>query len=243
MAIIALSVGAWFAAKEFQRVGIPTKAVLLVLAYSFIPAIFFGKLFHLILFGGLHVYIDSPIKILCFWQRISIQGFQVGGFLTAILIYKRFKVSYWKFSDAIMPLPILAQAIGKLGCFLNGCCYGRPTNLPWGVVFAPNSWAGFLSQGQPIHPTQLYSAFTNFIIFFILWKMRKRAKFDGFVTCLYMILWSSTRFMIEFLRADYERIPHINLDPPQIVCLAALFLGLGLFRYLSNKHQSSLNKT
>ena len=113
----------------------------------------------------------------------------------------------WSTADALAPGVVLGQAIGRLGCFAAGCCWGKPTSLPWAVTFTDvyASRAVGTPMDTPLHPSQLYESGAAFLIFaFLLWLL-PRKRFDGQVTLAYVALYSAVRFGLEFLRGDPER--------------------------------------
>ncbi|MFL6230028.1 MAG: prolipoprotein diacylglyceryl transferase [Pyrinomonadaceae bacterium] len=134
-------------------------------------------------------------------------GVFYGGLLaasaTAFLLVRRFKLPWWKTADAFAPAIALGQAIGRQGCFAAGCCWGKPTTLPWGVQFSP---LGHEITGVPtdahLHPTQLYESFAAFLIFLFLLRLHRRKIFDGQVILLYGVLYAAVRFTVEFFRDD-----------------------------------------
>jgi len=130
-------------------------------------------------------------------------GGLIGAVLTGYLLVRRYQLPWWKTADAFAPGIALGQAIGRQGCFAAGCCWGKPTHLPWGVRF---SALGHQITGVPIdadiHPTQLYESFAALVIFFFLLRLHKRKRFSGQVILFYAVLYSITRFLIEFVRDD-----------------------------------------
>ena len=104
--------------------------------------------------------------IFAFWQGgLTIHGAVIGSILVGIWYSHWKKVSFWKLADTIAPSLALGQFIGRLGCFLNGCCYGVSTELPWGVKFnSPSSLIPYAMLGKKVHPTQLYESALNFIV-------------------------------------------------------------------------------
>lgn len=133
----------------------------------------------------------------------------IGGFLTLFFLIKRYNLSFWKVADAFAPGVALGQFFGRQGCFAAGCCWGKPTSLPWGVHFTE---LGHQNTGVPIydpdglalhlHPTQLYESFTMLIVFFFLIWLHRHKKFNGQVLVAYGIIYSIVRFTIEFVRDD-----------------------------------------
>ncbi len=134
-------------------------------------------------------------------------GVWYGGFLgglgAAALLMRRYRLDFWKTADAFAPGVALGQAIGRQGCFAAGCCWGRPTELPWGVAFTE---AGHRVTGVPVgvhlHPTQLYESFASLLIFLFLLWLHKRKRASGQVLLAYTSLYSLLRFLIEFVRDD-----------------------------------------
>ena len=118
----------------------------------------------------------------------------LAGFLVALLYLRIKKIPFLETADLISPYLALAHSIGRIGCFLNGCCFGKPTHSIFGVYF-PNRLI-------PIHPTQLYSSAGLFVIFLVLLQWRKRKHFTGEVALVYLFLYSLGRFGVEFLRGD-----------------------------------------
>ena len=108
----------------------------------------------------------------------------------------------WKTADILAPALALGQTLGRLGCFLAGCCYGRPSDTPWAVTFTDQ--ACLAPVNTPLHPTQLYSAFTNLAIFVILLIFSRRNKIAGRVFWTYVLLYGLTRSIIENLRGDFR---------------------------------------
>lgn len=154
-----------------------------------------------------------------------------GGFISAVaflLFYLKInKMDFWAVTDLIAPYVFLAQAFGRIGCFLNGCCYGikiNPEN-PFAVMFPGDYIAR--------HPTQIYDASVLFILFFVLLFWRKRRRFSGEIFLGYGLLYSFERFLMEFLRGDNPRI-FFHLTISQVISLAVFVLCAVVFinRYI-----------
>lgn len=133
----------------------------------------------------------------------------IGGFVALCILIKFYKLPFWKVADAFAPGVALGQFFGRQGCFSAGCCWGKATNLPWGVHFTE---AGHENTGVPImdaagnalhlHPTQLYESFAMLAVFGILVYLHTKKRFNGQVLIGYMILYPIVRFTIEFFRDD-----------------------------------------
>jgi len=130
-------------------------------------------------------------------------GGLLGAIIAGYLLMRRYKLPWWTTADACAPGIAIGNFFGRQGCFSAGCCWGKPTSLPWGVKF---SELGHEITGVPIdqylHPTQLYESFSMLLVFvFLLW-LHKRKRFDGQVILVYALLYSAIRFAVEFVRDD-----------------------------------------
>jgi phosphatidylglycerol---prolipoprotein diacylglyceryl transferase len=130
-------------------------------------------------------------------------GGLLGALLTGYLLMRRWNLPWWKTADACAPGIALGTALGRQGCFSAGCCWGKPTNLPWGVRFTElgHEVTG-VPLGTKLHPTQLYESFAMLIVFFFLLWLHKRKKFSGQVILAYAMIYATVRFLIEFVRDD-----------------------------------------
>ena len=180
----------------------------------------------------------------------------LGGLAAAWFLIKQYKLPFWKVSDALAPGVALGQAIGRQGCFAAGCCYGKPTNLPWGIQF---SEAGHINTGVPIfdetgaplhlHPTQLYESFAMLAVFGLLFWLHKRKKFDGQILLTYAGIYALVRFVIEFFRGDFRGSvfglnDEIGVSTSQLISLivgvaALIFLFVRLRKISNLKSQIS----
>ncbi len=129
-----------------------------------------------------------------------------GGFLAALagtsLYLHRRRQNILKMADILSPGLALGHAVGRIGCFFAGCCYGKTCDLPFAVRFSdPDSLAPL---GVNLHPTQLYEVGSNLILFFILIQLLPRKAFDGMVFLVYLMLYALFRFVIEFFRGDFR---------------------------------------
>jgi phosphatidylglycerol---prolipoprotein diacylglyceryl transferase len=146
-------------------------------------------------------YIDRPLDMLKIWQGgLVFSGGIICVLLTVIWYTKKHHLSFWKVADLWAPAMAIGQGIGRIGCFMAGCCYGRPSGSKWGVVFTdPHALAPL---NISIYPTQLYSSLSGFIIFFVLILMYSRKKFEGQVFLWLLVLHSTARLFVERFRGD-----------------------------------------
>jgi phosphatidylglycerol:prolipoprotein diacylglycerol transferase len=178
-------------------------------------------------------------------------GGLIGGFFTLFGLMYYYKLNFWKVADAFAPAVALGQFFGRQGCNAAGCCWGKPTDLPWGVHF---SELGHEYTGVPIydetggalhlHPVQLYESFAVLIVFGILFYFHTRKKFDGQILIMYGVFYSIIRFTIEFFRDDPRGnllgLSDItNLSTSQMISLIVAISSI-VFLYLRlNKKMSS----
>jgi phosphatidylglycerol:prolipoprotein diacylglycerol transferase len=188
-----------------------------------------GKLFHIVF------YWNDFIRD---WHEVGIKSLRegfvfYGGFICAALatvVYTRVKrLSLAKVADALAPSIALGHFFGRLGCFFEGCCYGKACSLPWAVKFPPTHVTG----GIPVHPTELYEAAGNLVIFASLAAIYRHRRFDGEVWWLYVLCYAVLRFIVEFYRGDYDVHYFGVFTIAQfiaVVMIAAAFVGLRLCR-------------
>jgi len=156
----------------------------------------------------------------------------LGGLLATVLWARRRRISFWNLSDLVAPAIPLGHAFGRIGCFLNGCCGGRKTPLPFplGVHFPE-------TVGR-VYPTQIYSALFNFALFAFLIVYSRKRRFAGQVFLAYVVGYSIFRFLIETLRADLKGT-FGPISSTQVLCLIVLAVSPFLYHRLSRRSVSA----
>jgi phosphatidylglycerol:prolipoprotein diacylglycerol transferase len=213
-----------------------------LLSYSIFMALSFwlGAVLYRLFF----TFLQSPqavienlfhLRVLIEKSGTSVVGGILGAALFSWLYLKRVGLPLWGTLDITFTAIPLAQAVGRIGCFLGGCCYGRPTDMFWGVTFPGHSHA--------VHPTQLYESFLNLLNFVVLLIVYRKRKFEGQVFSLYLINYALIRIVVEFWRGDTHRgfvirgaSPWTSLSIPQMMCL--VILSLGVLVYLRRRKKS-----
>jgi phosphatidylglycerol:prolipoprotein diacylglycerol transferase len=191
---------------------------LLTVALIAIPSgIIVSRLLHIIDLWGF--YMANPGLLLGF-GGLTIWGAILGATL-GIWIYSRFSdFRFGYFMDLVAPGVLLAQVIGRIGCTINGCCYGKATSLPWGVVYTnPDSYAPI---GIAVHPTQIYEIIFLLIVFGVLFWLRKRFQPEGSLFLIYLSLYSMWRLGIGFLRDGTDFL--FGLHQAQVVGIVVLLI-------------------
>lgn len=213
-----------------KQAGLNAEAVTNLAIYCALAGLAGAKL--LMFVFNFHEYWSDPRSIFTM-STLQAAGVYQGGFILALIfaiVYMR-KVNLPALDtfDVFSPGIALGHAIGRLGCFAAGCCWGTECNRPWAVTFTnpeANQLTG-VPLNVPLHPTQLYESVANAAIFgFLFWRIRKPHA-AGEVFGLYLILYSSVRFLIEFVR-NHEQATHYGLSLTQWISMGTLALGLML---------------
>ena len=239
MTALAYVICSWYLYKRLGRIQLDKDTFWNIIFIAFVSALLGAKLLYLI--------VSWPEMGATFTQRLqnAVRDFRYGfvffggaiAAIGALMIYLKKKgLPILKIADFyIVALP-LGHAIGRIGCFLAGCCYGKPTTLPWGVVFSdPHSLVAQQYLGVHVHPTQLYESALNLILFFLLQHYAKKPHRDGAVLAYYIIGYALLRFSIEFFRGDFRGAFVLGLSPSQLIALATAMLTLIICCLL--KHQ------
>jgi phosphatidylglycerol:prolipoprotein diacylglycerol transferase len=159
-------------------------------------------------------------------------GVFYGGLIAAVVValtlVRRYGLPMWTTADLFAPGIALGHVIGRFGCLLAGCCYGRPTSLPWAVTFTNPVAAANVGTplGIALHPTQLYDAGAELVILIVLLMTERRgSRFAGRTFWLYILLYAISRFIIEFYRGD-ERGTLLGVSTSQFVSLVGIPIAL-----------------
>src|SRR5579871_6876016 len=180
-------------------------------------------------------YVNNPGEIFSF-ANLQAGGVFYGGLIAALIaaiIYiRRHHLPALLTADVFAPGIALGHGIGRVGCFAAGCCWGLPTTLPWGVTFT-NPVAHELvgvPLGVRLHPTQMYESLAEFLIFGVLYWRIRRPHATGAIISLYLILYSTARFLVEFVRYHEQANPFGGpLNTSQWISLALAGLGAAYF--------------
>ena len=249
MLALSFVLGVWFTAYRAKKQNIKTGIVfdlsLIIIVTSIVGARFMYVIFHIDEFRGRWLDTINPVQSS---GEIGLSGMTViGGFVLAVicsLLYLSLKKQpVLKIADLFAPSVALGIFITRIGCYLNGCCYGKTCAPALGVVFPSNSPAGVVFSQQPIIPTQLYSSLYGMLIFFILILAEKKfRRFDGFSFFLLFTLYGIARFIIDFFRYYEHSMVLINIGTVSFsvnqgisLLLATLFGGLFLQRIHKTK--------
>ena len=199
---VAFLVGTWLALREARRLGLDEDHLVTVILVTLVASILGARALYVL--EHIADYRQSWGSVLAVWQGgLTLYGGIVGGTVAGLWTARRLRLPMWTVADALAPSVALGTTFGRVGCFLNGCCYGRPTRMPWGVTYPPDTFPGLEFGDAPIHPAQLYFALSGLMLFLVLWTIRRHVRTPGVLFWLFVILFSAIRFVLDFTRA-YE---------------------------------------
>ncbi|MHB8109401.1 MAG: prolipoprotein diacylglyceryl transferase [Syntrophorhabdaceae bacterium] len=188
------------------------------------------------IFYNLGFYIENPLEILMVWHGgMSFHGGLAGAFIVGVIIILKKRMPFAATADLIIPTAPIGICLGRLGNFINGELFGKPTDVPWGMVFP---------QGGPVprHPSQLYEAFfEGILLFVILWFYKDKKKQDGDVFAMFLILYGVFRTFCEFFRLPDTQLGFVlgPLSMGQVLSLIMVAIGLFLKLYLFPKLETA----
>ena len=222
MLSLAVIVGLLGTRRLVRRVGVEFDHLLSLTIWLVLAGLIGSRLFY-VFFYEWDYYSLYPLEIFKLNQPgLVFYGGLIAGVLAGGIYIYRHRLPFWDLADVIAPFLALGYGMVRIGCFLNGCCYGKPTGLPWGVVF-PGLGA------VPRHPTQLYSTiFALFLFVGLLWLFQHR-RFPGQVFLVYLMVYAGLRFIVEFFRENL--LIWGSLTIAQLVSLLILGIAVGVYWY------------
>ncbi len=234
MVATAFLAGLWTASRRCLRDGISSDKILDLGPWLIVGAILGARTLYVFSYWR-EQFAGHPIsEIFMVWKGgLVYYGGLIGATLAGILYARLKNVPVWKLADAIAPSIALGYVFGRIGCLMNGCCYGRACGLPWAITFP--SVSNGAPAGVPLHPTQIYDSLLNLLFYgFLAWSYRRK-KFDGQVFAVYLVGYAVLRSFVEIFRGDY---PQHYLGgwatPAQVVSIGILLAGLALWFALSH---------
>lgn len=228
MLVLAFFVASYLATLQAKKEGVDPDLIFNLCFLVFISGIIGARAFYV--FDNFSSYLHNPVEIIMLQHGgLAWYGGVIFSSLTAILFLKKNKLRIFKILDLLVPFVALGQAIGRIGCLLNGCCYGKVSQF--GIYFKVFN--------QILIPTQLYSSLLLLLIFFILRFMQDRIHLPGTILCSYLFLYSIKRFFIEFFRNDSPRIFH-GLTIFQLLSLGMFTISLLILIKIAYDKKKSL---
>ncbi len=202
------------------------------LYFYIILGLILGARFGYVLFYNFAEYLQNPLEIFAVWHGgMSFHGGLIGSVFAGICFCRKRGLDSWQVADLVIATAPIGLGLGRIGNFINCELYGRVSNVPWAMVFPCGG-------GMPRHPSQLYEAFfEGVVLFIILWYMKDRIKITGGLTALFLILYGVIRFSIEFFREPDAQLGFVVafLTMGQILSLAMVLVGIMIFLYRTRR--------
>lgn len=247
---IAFIVASYLLSKEFQRKNLDQNLATEVTLLAIIFGIVGSKLLHLI--ENWSAFINDPIGMAFSPGGLTFYGGLILAIIAIWIYVKRKKIPFLYVADAAAPSLAIAYGIGRIGCHLAGDGdYGIPTSLPWGtnyengtvppsVMFRDSDISatfpnGIVPDNTPLHPTPIYEFLVGILIFYVLWKLRKKHWQDGQLFIIYLIASGISRLMVEFIRLNPRLL--FGLSEAQLISLGLILIGVVSFIIRSNKKE------
>ncbi|MHB0977163.1 MAG: prolipoprotein diacylglyceryl transferase [Candidatus Aquicultorales bacterium] len=235
---VGVVIGVSIAYRDLKRRNMDPGIAYDLAIYALIGGLFGARLTYVA--GHLADFASRPLAVLAIWEGgLIFYGGLIGG-AAAVLLYIRIRKLPLGQTADVMAMPLaVGSAVGRLGCFANGCCYGVPTEGVWGVVFTdPRSAIASAAPdllGHLLQPTQLIEAAYNFGILAILWAMRKRVDSDGLLFWIFIGLYGAFRFLVEFIRV--KPVVILGLGGSQLFSLALVVAAAAVIgiRYVGGR--------
>jgi phosphatidylglycerol:prolipoprotein diacylglycerol transferase len=203
---IAFIVGITLSTKRAKTRDIDPNAISNIAVVIMIAGVLGGRILYVLY--HLEDFSDNPLETIAIWKGgLMMYGGVFTAFAATLVYLKMNRLPAGKVGDIFAPALALGLAFGRVGCYFNGCCFGNPTHLPWGIKFPATAEASYLFPDQFLHPTQFYSSLAGFVIFFVLLFTESRSKkrySDGFLFFLLLTFYSIWRFSVDFLRGYEE---------------------------------------
>ena len=190
-------------------------------------------------------YAADPLGIFRIWEGgLILYGGILFGIVGSIIYVKLRGIPVWRVGDAIAPSMALGIGIGRLGCFMNGCCFGLPTTLPWGVHFPANSVPSYTFPGAPLHPSQIYLSLAGFGIFVWLLAADRKPHFEGWLFWIYILVDAAFRFVLDFTRyydatSAIGTVGGLSFNMNQILSAGLILVSLVMLAILSRRSAAS----
>ncbi|HHY84836.1 MAG TPA: prolipoprotein diacylglyceryl transferase [Verrucomicrobia bacterium] len=234
MIAVAFLVGLWTASRRGLLHGVPPEKVLDSGPWLIIGTLVGARALHVITYWQ-EGFAGKP-----WWEVFMIRhggmvyyGGLIGASL-AFILYARFKkVPLWRMADVLAPSIALGYVFGRIGCLLNGCCFGKACDLPWAITYPVGHETHPPGQpAVPVHPSQVYDSLLNLVLYAALAWLYRRKKFDGQIFAAYLLGFAVTRTIAETFRGDYSDLHiHKGLTPAQWISIGIFTAGAVLYAW------------
>lgn len=236
MIALAFLAGLWTATLRARREKISGEHIADITLWLMVGAILGARIVYVATYWR-EEFADQPFSEIFMIQHggLVYYGGLIGAIVTGTIYIRWKKMPFWKTADVLAPSIALGNVFGRIGCLLNGCCYGRACSLPWAISFPANNPLN--PPTYPVHPTEIYDALLNFGVYLFLAWLFRRKKFDGQIFATYLLCYAVTRSFVEYFRGDYTNLHyHLGLTPAQWISVPIFVAGLALAAILSRRN-------
>ena len=235
MIALAFVFGLWTATRRARRANISGEVIADVTLWIMVGTILGARAVYVATYWN-DEFAGQPLsEIFAIWHGgLVFYGGLIGAIIAGAIYLRWKKLPLWKIADVLAPSIALGSVFGRIGCLLNGCCYGRACDLPWAISFPADN--PLHPPTTPVHPTEIYDALLNLGLYFFLAWLFRRKQFDGQIFATYLICYAITRSFVEYFRGDYnDAHHHFGLTPAQFVSVPIFIAGLALAIILSRR--------
>lgn len=243
-ALVALAfvAGIFWVGRECRRTGLDARRATDLAFYVILAGIIGSRILYVALVEW-ERFLTDPLMFFRIWEGgLVFYGGLIGAVAVAVFYFARYRLPVLAYCDVFAPAIALGHAIGRLGCFMAGCCYGRPVGHDaWYALVFPSHTRSFAPPDVPLYPTQLMESAGEFAIFTILFVLSRHRRFEGQIIATYLICYGALRFVIEFFRGDVDRgfvVPGV-LSVSQLISFVMIALSALLYiRYIMHKRRA-----
>ena len=233
MMALAFLAGLWTATRRARHTNVSGEAIADVTLWLMVGSIVGARFVYVTTYWKTQ-FAGEPFSEVFMIQHggLVYYGGLIGATMAGIIYLAWKKLPVWKVADILAPSIALGSIFGRIGCLLNGCCYGRACDLPWAIHFP----ADHETHGAAVHPTEIYDALLNLVLYLALAWLFRRKKFDGQIFAIYLMGYAIFRSLAEYFRGDYPTDHvHAGLTSAQVVSLPMFAAGLALMFILSRR--------
>jgi phosphatidylglycerol:prolipoprotein diacylglycerol transferase len=234
MLAVAFLAGLWTAGRRAPLTGVSAERITDGGLWLLVGAVLGARAFYVVTYWDTLMqnpkFPNAPWTEIFMVQRggLVYYGGLIGATLAGILFARRQRLPLWRMADIFAPSIALGYVFGRIGCLMNGCCYGRACDRPWAIRFPENN--PLHPPTYPVHPTQIYDALLSLGLYLALAWLYRRKKFDGQVFATYLMGYALFRAFVELFRGDYPPDHlHAGLTPAQLWSIAIFAAGAALF--------------
>lgn len=223
MVALAFIAGIWTATRRCPKDGLRPETIADMGPWLIVSGLLGGRILYVLTYWK-ESFAGEP-----WWEVFMVHhgglvfyGGLIGAMLATVVYVNWKKLPPMKVGDALAPSIALGHVFGRIGCLMNGCCFGSACTLPWAIHFPKDHETG----GQGVHPTQLYETGLNLILYIALEKLYPKKRFDGQVFGLYLVAYAVLRVVVEFFRGDYGSRTLGVFTPGQVVSAVIFSAGV-----------------